>query len=67
MIADTMGQDIEIIRENQIGIYDTCRVVATYCYELPDGRHRVRTINGEEFTTIPSTVVKELRHGQPKN
>lgn len=59
MIADTSGQQIMMIRENEIGIYDTTRIVATYCYETPDGRHKIRTKDGIEFTTKSTTIVQE--------
>lgn len=59
MIADTAGQYIDMIRENEIGIYDTSRVVAVYCCEMPDGRHKIRTKDGTEFTTKNNTIVQE--------
>ena len=58
MITDT--GDIQIIRENQLGIYDTVRVQAVYCVARPDGSHYIKLSDGSAMVTKPSTVVIEL-------
>lgn len=45
MIADTAGIDCMIIRQSEIGIYDTANVKVVYSC---NGKMRLKT--GEEFT-----------------
>jgi hypothetical protein len=59
MIADTTGQAIEIIRENEIGLYDTVVRIATYVTRFPDGRCYVRLKDGETFFTNNKTIIVE--------
>jgi len=63
MIADTNGIDLDIIRQSEWGIYDTQRVVATYCVRLADGRTAIRLKDGTEFVTAPNTVVRQYTGG----
>ena len=59
MILDTTT--INIIRENEIGIYDTVRTKAVYSCRYTDGTIYLKTENGEMWLKGPKERVECLK------
>jgi len=57
MILDTT--DIQIIRENELGIYDTVKTKATYSCRYPDGTIYLKTPDGEMWLKGPKERILE--------
>jgi hypothetical protein len=61
MIFDTTGTStIDVIRENEIGIYDTTSYkTVQFCCRNSDGSYCIKVKDGHTFFTKPGTIVIE--------
>jgi hypothetical protein len=57
MILDST--EITVIRESELGQYDTLKAVAVYMVERPNGSKYIRFADGSSYIASPKTIVIE--------
>jgi hypothetical protein len=57
MIIDST--DVQIIRESELGVYDTMKAIVVYMVERPNGSKYIRFTDGSSYIASPKTVVIE--------
>lgn len=57
MITDST--EVTVIRESELGQYDTLKAVATYCVERSNGSKYIRFADGSSYIASPKTIVIE--------